>query len=39
LIALCLIFGITSADPEFSIQRLACLTGAGFTPAGIYDLA
>jgi hypothetical protein len=39
LIALCLIFGITPADPEFSIQRLACLTGTGFAPAGIYDLA
>jgi hypothetical protein len=39
LIALCLIFGITSADPGFSIQRLACLTGTGFSPAGIHDLA
>ena len=34
-----IIFGITSADPEFSFQRLACLTGAGLAPAGIYDLA
>ena len=39
LFPLCLIFGVTSADPEFTIQRLACLTGSGFAPAGIHDLA
>ena len=39
LIALCLTFGITPAGPGSSIQWLACLTGAGFTPAGICDLA
>jgi hypothetical protein len=39
LIALCLIFRITSAAPEFSIQRLACLTGTGLAPVGIHYLA
>jgi len=34
-----LIFAITPADPELSTQRLACLTGTGFTPVGIHDLA
>jgi hypothetical protein len=36
LIPLCLIFGVTSAAPEFSIQR--GLTYAGLSPAGIHDL-
>jgi hypothetical protein len=33
LTPLCLIFGVTAADPEFSIRWLACLAGSGFTPA------
>ena len=39
LIPLCLTFGITPAGPKFSIRWLACLAGAGITPAGIHDLA
>ncbi len=31
LIPLCLIFGITPADPEFTTRRLVRLTGAGLT--------
>jgi len=33
------IFGITPADPEFSIRWLACLSGVGLTPTGLNDLA
>ena len=33
LIPLCLIFGVTAADPEFSTRWLACLAGTGLTPA------
>ncbi len=39
LIPLCLTFGIAPVGPEFSIRRLACLSGAGLPPAGIHDLA
>lgn len=38
-IGLCLIFGMSSADPWLSIRRLVCLTGGGFAPTGINVLA
>ena len=38
-IPLCLTFAITPASPRFSFRWLACLAGAGFSPAGIRDLA
>ena len=38
-IPLCLTFAITRAGPRFSFRWLACLAEAGFSPAGIRDLA
>ena len=39
LFTLCLIFGITPADPVLHIRWLAYLAGVRFTPTGLNDLA
>ncbi len=35
----CLTFGVTPAYPMFATRWLTYLAGAGFSPAGIFDLA